>query len=87
MLERTLDDEPTTGPEAAAGTGPVPHRADTRERGSFCYAQCSCGWRGPARRARDRARLDAGTHTEQAGPGGPGDDSSVPPPGGPAGAH
>ncbi|MGR8009791.1 hypothetical protein [Streptomyces hypolithicus] len=38
------------------------HRTGTTERGSFCYAHCSCGWRGPARRSRDRARTDAELH-------------------------
>ncbi|GHG64293.1 hypothetical protein [Streptomyces griseocarneus] len=44
----------------------APHRADhttsTSERGSFCTARCSCGWYGPARRARSLARADADAH-------------------------
>ncbi|WP_235032499.1 hypothetical protein [Actinacidiphila yanglinensis] len=32
------------------------------ERGSFAVARCSCGWKGPARRARDSARRDAARH-------------------------
>ncbi|MGC5345690.1 hypothetical protein ACPXCE_25770 [Streptomyces sp. DT24] len=50
-----------------------PHRADespaapvhtttTAERGSFCTARCACGWSGPARRSRERARADAQSH-------------------------
>ncbi|MER5974004.1 hypothetical protein ABT112_30545 [Streptomyces sp. NPDC002055] len=40
-------------------------RHDTRtvERGSFSIARCSCGWSGPARRARALAREDAAGHT------------------------
>ena len=43
------------------GTAPA-HEVTTRERGSFSSALCACGWRGPARRARDRARADAEEH-------------------------
>ncbi|MER6101878.1 hypothetical protein ABT115_05905 [Streptomyces sp. NPDC001832] len=39
------------------------HEAMTVERGSFCTARCSCGWSGPARRSRDRARTDAEEHS------------------------
>ncbi|MEU2156625.1 hypothetical protein ABZ532_16670 [Streptomyces sp. NPDC019396] len=38
------------------------HLTRTTERGSFCVALCSCGWKGPARRSRDRARTDAQEH-------------------------
>ncbi|MGA5101076.1 hypothetical protein ACPCAC_27360 [Streptomyces lavendulocolor] len=38
------------------------HDATTTERGSFAVARCICGWAGPARRSRDRARLDAAGH-------------------------
>ncbi|MFC4887171.1 hypothetical protein ACFPK5_18495 [Streptomyces beijiangensis] len=41
---------------------PHPHRTTTTERGAFCVARCSCGWAGPARRSRDRARTDATVH-------------------------
>ncbi|MFE5853979.1 hypothetical protein ACFQ61_12295 [Streptomyces sp. NPDC056500] len=34
----------------------------TVERGSFALAHCVCGWTGPARRSRDRARTDAREH-------------------------
>ncbi|WP_281181677.1 hypothetical protein [Streptomyces exfoliatus] len=37
------------------------------ERGSFALARCSCGWTGPARRSRDRARTDAADHLRSAG--------------------
>ncbi|MFI8325953.1 hypothetical protein [Streptomyces sp. NPDC085529] len=39
-----------------------PHHTTTTERGSFAVARCSCGWAGPARRSRDRARTDAAEH-------------------------
>ncbi|WP_167368031.1 hypothetical protein [Streptomyces agglomeratus] len=42
------------------------HRTGTTERGSFCFAHCSCGWRGPARRSRERARTDAELHATTA---------------------
>ncbi|MGP4002646.1 hypothetical protein [Streptomyces sp. 8N706] len=38
------------------------HHTRTDERGSFSIARCSCGWAGPARRARARAREDAAAH-------------------------
>ncbi|MEZ7007381.1 hypothetical protein VM636_16370 [Streptomyces sp. SCSIO 75703] len=38
------------------------HHTSTAERGSFCRARCTCGWQGPARRARSQARTDARTH-------------------------
>ncbi|MFD0023341.1 hypothetical protein [Streptomyces sp. NPDC058382] len=38
------------------------HEPTTVERGSFCTARCACGWSGPARRSRDRARADAEAH-------------------------
>lgn len=41
---------------------PVTHRAETTERGAFALARCACGWTGPARRSRDRARTDAAEH-------------------------
>ncbi|MBL1109511.1 hypothetical protein JK361_33865 [Streptomyces sp. 5-8] len=38
------------------------HLTTTTEQGRFCVARCSCGWRGPARRARSQARTDAEGH-------------------------
>ncbi|MET7777536.1 MULTISPECIES: hypothetical protein [Streptomyces] len=38
------------------------HRTTTIEQGRFCLAHCTCGWRGPARRARSLARTDAEGH-------------------------
>ncbi|MEU1018763.1 hypothetical protein ABZ383_20760 [Streptomyces sp. NPDC005900] len=38
------------------------HRTTTVEKGRFTAAHCSCGWRGPARRARSKARTDAAEH-------------------------
>ncbi|MET8608753.1 hypothetical protein ABZV92_35000 [Streptomyces rubiginosohelvolus] len=49
-------------PEAPPPGAPAGHSATTIERGSFCLARCSCGWSGPARRSRDRARTDAAEH-------------------------
>ncbi|WP_171171122.1 hypothetical protein [Streptomyces sp. I05A-00742] len=42
------------------------HRISTSERGSFCTARCTCGWLGPARRARSLARTDADGHLAEA---------------------
>ncbi|MFF2504850.1 hypothetical protein ACFVTY_15950 [Streptomyces sp. NPDC058067] len=42
---------------------PEPHHTTTAEQGRFCLARCTCGWRGPARRARSKAREDAAQHT------------------------
>ncbi|WP_194859171.1 hypothetical protein [Streptomyces sp. SUK 48] len=38
------------------------HLTTTTEQGRFCVARCTCGWRGPARRARSQARTDATRH-------------------------
>ncbi|MCC3771009.1 hypothetical protein [Streptomyces sp. UNOC14_S4] len=48
--------------EAASADRSAAHSTSTSEIGSFCSARCSCGWRGPARRARSLAREDATTH-------------------------
>ncbi|WAU85860.1 hypothetical protein O1Q96_42855 [Streptomyces sp. Qhu-G9] len=45
--------------------GSQEHRTTTVEQGRFCLARCTCGWRGPARRARSSARTDAQTHTTE----------------------
>ncbi|WP_093904863.1 hypothetical protein [Streptomyces sp. cf386] len=51
------------GPAAPGNhRGPEEHRTSTVEKGPFCSAHCSCGWRGPARRARSLARTDAEGH-------------------------
>ncbi|WP_432013961.1 hypothetical protein [Streptomyces cucumeris] len=70
-------DSGDTGPGADDG-GPRDTAADrpltsTVERGSFCLARCSCGWSGPARRARGLAREDATAHAtaRHAAPGSP----------------
>ncbi|REK87301.1 hypothetical protein DY245_27385 [Streptomyces inhibens] len=47
----------------------APHATSTTERGSFCTARCTCGWRGPARRARSQARTDAERHLADVGAG------------------
>lgn len=43
------------------------------ERGSFSEARCACGWRGPARRSRQRARQDAAAHAHSGCPAHPAD--------------
>lgn len=50
-------------PEARSG---LAHGATTVEQGRFCLARCTCGWRGPARRARSLARTDAEGHARSA---------------------
>ena len=35
------------------------------EKRGFAHAQCECGWRGPARRSRKKAREDAAAHREE----------------------
>ncbi|MFJ6661689.1 hypothetical protein ACIQNG_35870 [Streptomyces sp. NPDC091377] len=47
---------------SAAPQDPPEHHTRTVEQGPFCVARCSCGWRGPARRARSLARTDAQGH-------------------------
>ncbi|WP_167459136.1 MULTISPECIES: hypothetical protein [Streptomyces] len=44
---------------------PQEHLTSTVEQGPFCLARCTCGWRGPARRARSLARTDAKGHGVQ----------------------
>ncbi|MFJ3694446.1 hypothetical protein ACIPW9_10080 [Streptomyces sp. NPDC090052] len=51
------DDDPLRNPRQ--------HTTTTSERGSFCTARCVCGWTGPARRSRERARTDAAEHMAQ----------------------
>ncbi|MGK5632718.1 hypothetical protein [Streptomyces sp. URMC 123] len=55
---------PTAPPPVAERVGPAAgdHRTVTVENGAFCAARCSCGWLGPARRARAKARADAAAH-------------------------
>ncbi|MGI5398054.1 hypothetical protein ACQEVG_01080 [Streptomyces sp. CA-135486] len=48
-------------PQAPGGDAPA-HHTTTTERGSFAMARCVCGWLGPARRSRERARTDAALH-------------------------
>ncbi|RSS80113.1 hypothetical protein [Streptomyces sp. WAC06614] len=66
--QRALAVPPLDAPPHLVTTGgatdptPTDHTLTTTERGSFCLAVCSCGWRGPARRSRDLARRDADRH-------------------------
>ena len=34
------------------------------EKGHHAHARCDCGWCGPARRSRKRAREDAAAHLQ-----------------------
>ncbi|MFI2777779.1 hypothetical protein [Streptomyces sp. ALB3] len=54
-MHQDFTDPPVHSPAPA-------HSTTTVERGSFCLARCACGWSGPARRSRDRARTDAEEH-------------------------
>jgi hypothetical protein len=54
----------TAGTESRGGRGAgASHRTSVVESGAFASARCSCGWQGPARRARSGARQDAREHT------------------------
>ncbi|MGP3987683.1 hypothetical protein [Streptomyces sp. 3N207] len=81
MRERAPEHQPDPAHPTLPAAQAAPHGTSLNERGSFCAASCSCGWRGPARRARDRAREDARIHQH-----GHGDHTTAPPPGGAAGA-
>ncbi|MFG3260426.1 hypothetical protein [Streptomyces sp. NPDC048172] len=67
MRERAPEHQPDE-PVLDQAVRDVEHEVATRERGSFSSAVCGCGWRGPARRARDRARADAEEHARTGGP-------------------
>ncbi|HWM38437.1 MAG TPA: hypothetical protein VNS49_15100 [Streptomyces sp.] len=58
MRERTREDPDQDGRR---------HRTSTVERGAFSHARCSCGWLGPARRARESSRADASAHGDPDG--------------------
>ncbi|GAA2806132.1 hypothetical protein GCM10010441_33780 [Kitasatospora paracochleata] len=58
----------TEPPARAGAASPTVHRVVVEERGSFCFAGCSCGWFAPGRRSRDRARRDAEEHLADPGP-------------------
>ncbi|MEV6297100.1 hypothetical protein AB0M41_43440 [Streptomyces sp. NPDC051896] len=53
------------GPEHVRQGQGQEHLTSTTEQGRFCLARCSCGWRGPARRARSQARADAEAHAAE----------------------
>ncbi|WP_373302623.1 hypothetical protein [Streptomyces atratus] len=59
MYVQHTDEIPQTPPTSTSSG----HEPTTVDRGSFCTARCSCGWSGPARRSRDRARTDAAEHS------------------------
>ena len=35
------------------------------DKGSFSSGRCECGWHGPARRSRKKARADAAAHLSE----------------------
>ncbi|WP_405797515.1 hypothetical protein [Streptomyces sp. NBC_01506] len=59
MREQETSTPPTAPHASPTVTSTV---TSTVERGSFSLARCTCGWSGPARRSRDRARTDATSH-------------------------
>ncbi|MEU8570183.1 hypothetical protein AB0C51_17850 [Streptomyces pathocidini] len=57
--------------EPADAPPPAPHEnhhTRTTDQGRFSIARCNCGWTGPARRARSKAREDANAHTQARNP-------------------
>ncbi|MFI6704303.1 hypothetical protein ACIBJC_36130 [Streptomyces sp. NPDC050509] len=69
MSEQHVSEPPTALSPLSAASPTAAHTTSTLERGSFCLARCTCGWSGPARRARDRARTDASDHATEHAPG------------------
>ena len=59
---------PTGGRDEAADAGVAEAPVRVVERGSFAVALCDCGWSGPGRRSRKRARADAEEHLAHKGP-------------------
>ncbi|NLU76777.1 hypothetical protein HCC61_29880 [Streptomyces sp. HNM0575] len=55
MRQRTGHDE---------SQGREEHSTTAVERGAFSHARCSCGWTGPARRARETSWADATAHSD-----------------------
>ena len=59
---------PTRSSKAGKGSpavaeAPTAKSEGVEEDGAFAYASCQvCGWRGPGRRSRDRARKDLKHH-------------------------
>jgi len=59
---------PKRSPKAGNGSRevvevPEPTSPGVDEHGAFAFASCPvCGWRGPGRRSRDRARKDHTHH-------------------------
>ncbi|MDH6126325.1 hypothetical protein [Kitasatospora sp. GP82] len=61
-MSSELPARPGAAPTSIASAAPSRHRVAVEERGSFCFASCSCGWFAPGRRSRDRARRDTDEH-------------------------
>ncbi|WP_149179839.1 hypothetical protein [Streptomyces sp. TRM49041] len=69
-LPSQVQAQPQAQPQAPSPSpGGAPHDTATAERGAFALARCTCGWSGPARRSRDRARTDAAAHMSEQGGG------------------
>jgi hypothetical protein len=49
------------GESTFKGDGPV----TLVEKSGFTRARCECGWAGPGRRSRKKARADAGAHLDE----------------------
>lgn len=52
------DDRHGKGEPKFKGDGPI----RLVEKDSFTRARCACGWAGPGRRSRKKARADAAAH-------------------------
>jgi hypothetical protein len=56
---RTVFELPVAAPDGAEGVA---------EQGAFAFAHCKvCGWQGPGRRSRERARKDLTHHLAEDG--------------------
>jgi hypothetical protein len=53
-------------PPDEAPARPTDHLITLTERGPFLAPECTCGWRGPARRSRPLARDEAAAHAASA---------------------
>lgn len=55
------DERKRKGEPKFKGDGPV----QMVEKSGFTRARCECGWAGPGRRSRKKARADASTHLNE----------------------
>ena len=62
--DRPADPDRASGTTSGAASG-LPDGVAVDEKGAFAFARCDrCGWRGAARRSRERARKDLRHHLE-----------------------